>query len=632
MATKVNINGKLQSRPGVYTLIKSGIQNAPARLNYGVLCIVDTGISSSWGGGKGSLPYEFNTIQDFRNFVKGGPLWDLALPLWKPVPNTNLQGVNKIILIQARETTPGSIPLSFANSNLTLTTIDEGVNVNGVLLNSSLKQGYSATFEEKDARTAAATFVTTTTVAAATGVAQINKIVVSNIKIGDTYNVVKGATTISQIATSVSPNILYNQLAAKINTSSAFTAIVATVAVDGLVLTASVVNTPFTQTSITVLVAPLFIMKLWHGSFKGTDALNNLPYEGVLASDAAPTLLAQSPPVPDMPSLQLWLNSDLGVTTGFTYVANITTTGGAFISADATNNTGNILALGGTETYNTTAFTAALNKAKEANCNFFLSTEFGADANGTNNQSLLSNAVLLGKYERAMIVAGYAAAADLPLSAAAAAAYNSDKVILTHGDGLTTIRANVFKKRSQLWKAAAIAGRLCGLTPQTPLTLKKVGIDAEANPLDETQQEFALASGVIVTYMDSELGYNVVLQGINTLQNNQFLVNDDGSSFSIAVKRITAQLNKEVAIYLKKKFFGNDTVGPNRNTITEEDVIAATEGYLQKRTASSNTDDLIIRFQNITAVVSQDNIAVNYEFVPNYEVNKLIITGIILAN
>ena len=122
----------------------------------------------------------------------------------------------------------------------------------------------------------------------------------------------------------------------------------------------------------------------------------------------------------------------------------------------------------------------------------------------------------------------------------------------------------------------------------------------------------------------------MVLQGINTLQNNDDLVNEDGSSFSITVRRITAQLNKEVAIFLKRKFFGKDTVGPNRNTVTESDLVAAVEGYLQKRTASSNQDDLIIRFQNVSAVVNADTYNVNYEFVPNFEVNKFIVTGVIL--
>jgi hypothetical protein len=525
MATKVNINGKLQSRPGVYTLIKSGIQNSPVNLDYGTACIVDTGIGANWGGGKGSLSYEFTTIQDFRNFVKGGPLWDLALPLWKPVLNTNLQGVSKLILIQARQTLAATISLTFTNGTLVFTTKDEGVNANGVELSSVLTRGYGATFELKNS---------------------------------------------------------------------------------------------------------LYVLKLWHGSFKGTDSANSVPYEGITEALSVPTLLAESPGFTDLPSLKLWLDGQTNISTGFTVSFTITASAGVFVSGDIAAHTGNTLATGATETYNAAAFTLAVSKAKEADCSFFLATESDANAESANNSSLLTDVILQGKYERAMMVAGYATAVQLSNSIAIAKFFNSDKVIVSHGDGLTTVRTNQFKIRSSLWKAANILGRLCGLEPQTPLTLKKTGIDAESNPLDETQQELALANGVLSTYTDSELGYNVVLQGINSLQNNTYLVNDDGSSFSIAVKRIIAQLNKGLAIYLKKKFFGNDTAGPNRNTVTEEDIIAATEFYLQKRTASSLTDDLIIRAQNITAVITQDNIFVNYEFVPNFEVNKLIITGTIL--
>lgn len=526
MATPVNVNGKIVTRPGVYTLVKSGIQNSPVRLDSGIICIVDTGIGASWGGGKGSLAYDFDSIQDFRNFVKGGPLWDIALPLWKPVPSQNLQGVSKIILIQARETTPATITLTGTNFSAVLTSLDEGLNANGSAqgITNTLKTGYGITF-----------------------------------KAGKT--------------------------------------------------------------------ADKYIYSIWHGSYKGLDPLNLTPYEGVELINAKPVLIAQSPEVGTAAELKAWLEKDPSVKTGFTVAVTITSTGD-IVPGDV--NANYILATGATEDYSSAAFTAAINKAKEANCTFFLSTDFEAEATSANNDALFTEVILTGKYDRFLHIAGYTTAAELDDSILVAKHFDSDHVNVVHGDGLTEIRNSQYKKRSTFWKAADILGRLCGLDSQTPLTLKKTGIDKEANPLDEVQQEKALKAGVIVTYQDEELGYNVVLQGVNTLQNNENLVNDDGSSHSIAVKRITAQLNKEVAIYLKRKFFGNDTVGPNRNTVTEEDLIAATEGYLQKRTASSNQDDLIIRFQNITATVNQDTYYVNYEFVPNYEVNKFIITGIIL--
>lgn len=527
MATKVNINGKLVSLPGVYTLIKSGIQNPPVNLPYGAVCIIDDGIGESWGAGIGGQAYTFTTIQDFRNFVKGGPLWDLALPLFKPVSNQTIQGVSSVILIQARDTVAATITLTLLNSTIVLTTIDQGENANGMDqgFTGALKTGYAATFEAG--------------------------------KTNDTY-----------------------------------------------------------------------IMKLWHGSYTDQDPLNLTPYNGVSVANSAPVLLAQSPELLNAADLLVWLNTDQDVKAGFTNSVDVTTSGGDFVTADIT--TGFVMAVGGTENYSPTAWTAATVKAKQADFEFILALDYSADSNSANNDSILSDVIVPSRYGKQMVVGGYEQANELTSSIAAAQHFNSDNVILIHGDGLSNASNNQFKQRSPLWKAANVLGRLCGLEPQTPLTFKKTGIDSESNPIDQDQQELALAGGVLTTYFDTEFGYDVILQGINTLQDNEFLVNDDGSSFSIAVKRITFQLNKEIAIFLKKKFFGNDTSGPNRNTVTDADLIAATEGYLQKRTASSNQDSLIIRFQNITATVTSDTYYVNYEFVPNFEVNKIIVTGLIL--
>jgi hypothetical protein len=526
MATKVNINGKIVTRPGVYATTKSGVQNNPSNLDYGTVAIIDTGVGAQWGGGVANTPYEFSTIQDFRAFVKGGSLWDIALPLWKPVPLRNIQGASKVIVLHAREATAATITIPFTNGSIVFTTKDQGLNANGSngTFVGTLKTGYAATL-------------------------------------------VAGAT------------------------------------------------------------ADKYVLKLWSGSYKGLDTLNNLPYEGVLITDAKPILITQSPECATLAELRTWLLSDTLVNLGFTFVVTITTTGD-IVPGDIA--TAFIMAVGATEDYSTNAFDAALVIAKDLNCNFFLATDGDANGAGSKNLSIVSEVIVPGKYERFLFVPGYSSAAQLSNSITIANTFDSDKVSVVHGEALTTLRENTYKKRAPFWKTAQILGRLCGLEPQTPLTLKRTGIDAESSPLNEAQQELALAGGVIVTYTDNELGYNVVLQGINTLKNNEFLVNDDGSSHSIAVRRITAELNKQVSIFLKKKFFGNDISGPNRNTVTEEDLVAAVEGYLQKRTASSNEDNLIISFKNITATVTQDVYRVTYEFVPNFEISKFIITGILL--
>ena len=175
-------------------------------------------------------------------------------------------------------------------------------------------------------------------------------------------------------------------------------------------------------------------------------------------------------------------------------------------------------------------------------------------------------------------------------------------------------------------------GRCAGLEPQTPLTLKRINIDGEVHVLDEKELEFALDKGILVSYFDDELQNFVILQGVNSLQppNNVFLVNENGTSFSIAVNRIASQLNKEIIFNAKKRFYGDDLNGPNRNTISEEDVIAWLNGFLSRKVANATDDNLITRFQNIQVTTNQDNYYVTYEFAPNFEVNKMIFTGFML--
>jgi hypothetical protein len=526
MATKVNINGRIVTRPGVYTTIKSGVKNPAQRADYGVVAIIDDGIGANWGGGQGKVVYEFTSPEDFKAFIKGGPLFDLANPLFNPVPTKRLPGASKVMLIQAKDTTPATITLTFTNGSIVLTTKDEGVGANGVAVSSVLKQGYAA-------------------------------------------RIVAGKTS------------------------------------------------------------GTYKMQILHGTFTGIDSLNNTPYDGVAQADAAPVVITESPEVATITLLGAWLANDPLVVAGFQpAVVTITTPGTDGI---VVGDIAQALATGATETYSNNAFTAALTKASSYQANAFLATRVGSAADHANNLSI-RDTILTGKYDRFLWIGGGTTASELDsISLPKALVYNSDKVIIVHGDGLLTTRTG-FKTKSVLWKTANVLGRLCGLAPQTPLTLKSIGLDSEAlaSQLDSSAQERALAGGVLVTYFDDELGYEVVLQGVNTLQNNAYLVNEDGTSFSISVKRICAQLNKEVAIYLKRKFFGKDMVGPNRNTITEADLVAATEGYLTKRVANTNSDDYITGYGNITASISQDNYSVNYEFYPNFEVNKMIVTGIII--
>lgn len=542
MATSINLNGKTITRPGVYALIKSGIKNPVANLSTGNICIIDDGLGASWSGGAGvkgtfasgiEAIYELTSAQQMRDFVKGGELWNLAKPLFKPAGNNTL-GTSKVFYVRAATTTPSLISLSFANGSIAFNTIDEGVGANGVLNDGNLIKGYAIKF----------------------------------------------------VADSIDPN--------------------------------------------------KYVVQFYSGVFRGIDPLNNTPYDNINAVDSTPSVVLATTPCSTIQELLDWCAKSTIFKAIFKVKEHTITTTGAFVTEDLVTNVGYQLASGGTEVFDSTSYDAAIEAIQNVDNTFFLSTSYGVvDSIGLNNTKLFDYILNESKYEKFIVIgAGFDSSQYSGVSASSEAVakyYNSDKVIVVHG-GSKEVSREGFLVRSQLYKAAAVLGRICGLDPQTPCTLKSIGIDGEIHPLSDKELEYSLKVGVLTTYYDSELGYYVIQQGINTLQKNEFLINEeDASSFDIAVKRIVAALNKEISVKGKRRFFGNSTVGANRNTVSDEEVKLWLRGFLQSKVASTNTDNLILSFGNIESTISQDTVDVNYEFVPNGPVNKILITGTIIA-
>lgn len=541
MATAINVKGRIVTRPGVYSDIKSGIKNPPLALSYGNICIIDDGIGAGYGGGAGingtlnsnqDAIYAFNTIQDFRDFVKGGPLWLIAEPLFKPA-GAGVSGVSTVFFIRAANTAPATITYEFENGTVVIKTVDEGVNANGVTEAGQLIKGYGC-------------------------------------------KIVPG-----------------------------------------------------------ILDSSKYIIQFFVGTYRGDDPMNgNTPYDSILKANSKPTLFIQSPEMVDVQELIDWCTENYQFNQYFKLDSAASSATGAFTALDITDNAGYKLAIGGTESYTDDSFDNALQQVKNLDNTFFLATQYGDSATSMNNTKLLDFCQNEAKYDKFVVVGGGFNKDKFNggsgSSSAIAEFFDSDKVITVHGGAKKVSKGELgFKVYDQLYKTAAVLGRICGLEPQVPITLKTIAIDGEIHQLSENEQEFALSKGILYTYYDYEIGSHVIGQGINTLQNNQFLVNEDGTSFSIAVKRVASQLNKELIYTAKRRFFATN-VGPNRNTVTEEDIKAWLEGFLQSKTASSLQDNLIVRFGNISVTVQQDNYFVSYEFVPNFEISKIVFTGFIL--
>jgi len=543
MATKFVFGNKTVTEPGVYSQIKSGINNPPLNLSYGNVLIIDTGAGAGFGSGpgvKGTLKNGINAIQvynnidEFRSALGGGIFWALAKWLFQPEGFT-VPGVSNIYFIKAATTVPAELAFNptggGANGgHIVLQVVDEGLCGNG---------------DENDDDV---------------------------LTFGYAFKMRAGVT------------------------------------------------------------ANTYILDFYRGTFKGTDSTDGLPWDFVQADDTEPDLLISSEEFATIEELHLWMSTNgqfLSMFSIKTYTKDGT---GDITDADLTTYSGNTLASGGTETYN--ALDDVLDVITNLDYSFILADKWGEDAQDSDLAKILTHLKTEAKYGEFLFIGGgeddtkFANGVSLG-SIDDAQYWNDTSVTIVHGGFKKVLKNGTYKTYGSIFKAAAVLGRIAGLQPQVPGTFKGIDIDAEVHSLTKFEREQALKYGVLHTKWDVEFNKFIINQAINSLQNNDYLVNQDGSSHEIQIMRIANQLNKEIVYNAKKQLLGQSE-GVNRNTLSKQDVKNWLAGYLNSRTATDTKDDLILSYRNITVTVDQDAYKVTYEFVPNFPVNKLFFTGFMI--
>ncbi len=185
------------------------------------------------------------------------------------------------------------------------------------------------------------------------------------------------------------------------------------------------------------------------------------------------------------------------------------------------------------------------------------------------------------------------------------------------------------RQYSSLYHAAIQLGRIAGLPPQVPGTYKALRIVGLAHEASKPQRERMLQAGVMhAKFEDNEW---VINSAINTLQRNTQILNPDGTSYLHQVKRIAAQLNKELIINARTRrdSDGNRAfIGSNRNRASAAEVKSFAEGFLQSRTATPSIDNLIVSFNSVTVERSGSKWFVRYAFQGNTEIDGLYFTGV----
>lgn len=371
-----------------------------------------------------------------------------------------------------------------------------------------------------------------------------------------------------------------------------------------------------------------YAIDFYVGTYKGADSESD-PWDYIAEANTEPTLLVSSVEFDNIADLITWANNDSTFQTYFKVQTGTVTGTGAVDASDLSGNTGNTLAAGGTETYSTANLDLVLDAITDLDYTFVLSLDNAADAQSSDNSKILTHLTSEAKYRKFMIVGG---ADDDTLEGAdssseTAAFYDTPKVIVVHaGVGMRRRGVAGFKNRSSLYKAALVTGRMAGQAPQVPLTFKGLKFDKDRHELNKIEQTKAINNGVLATKFDSDFGRYVVLQGINSKQDNNFTIADDGTSYEVSIENIKAQLSKEIEINAKLQLLGQ-SAGVNRNTLRPIDLKQWLESFLSTQEATEVDDNLIISSSNISVNVNGDTYEASYDFEPNFPVNKLVFTG-----
>lgn len=391
-----------------------------------------------------------------------------------------------------------------------------------------------------------------------------------------------------------------------------------------------------------------WLMKFWVGSYKGaypTDATYygeaigaELIYDEVLAEDAAPLLLVKSTEFDNIQDLIDWAKSDSTFNQYFSLDTSVSAIAGSGLvnSNDILGYSGYELATGGTETYSVANLTTVLEQIKDLDYVFILLDKYGVDDyNSTEVDMIIDHIQTEAKYMKfAVYGAGYDDGEfnqSSDSSKVISEYFNSERVLVVHGGVKKVSNADPtgFRSWDAQLHAAYILGRICGLSPQIPVTNKSIGIDGLVHNLTERQREIALRAGILTTYFDSDFNDFVCLKGVNSLQNNVNLINPDGTSFSLQVMRIVGQVNHDIVVNAKLQLLGQPS-GVNRNTLSANYVKNWTEAFLETKVATTAQDNLILSFQDVTVERRSDTYWVTYSIVINNEIDKIFMTGFLI--
>lgn len=369
-------------------------------------------------------------------------------------------------------------------------------------------------------------------------------------------------------------------------------------------------------------------VEVWQGSYRGQ---NNGGFEiGETETNSAPTILFKSKKCSTPEELVAYLNNPATNFTNYFEVVGLTKTANTFGSSSINELT---KFSGGSDTYITTAAELAevLGYTLDSDYSCMMVAE---TAGATNFLATALDHIVNDAKGIKMVIAAKAEQADAILLAKE---NNSDSLIVTanQGKNKNKVSSTGFINHDALVTAAKVAGRIFGLSPEIPGTLKSIGFDGMVTEPADTDLELMLDTGVITPYYDADLGYFVISQAVNSLQQNTELINDDCSTFSIQCKRILAQVVKNLTKQSKIDFWGSkgEDKAANKVNLSEAYVKAWTETLLSKLSVAPNKteNNYLINYEVTKVEIIQDYINVYLAVTINGEITKVFFLVTVLG-
>jgi hypothetical protein len=664
MAIRIQFGNRSILEPGSYGRTVNGTTQRQSAADFGKVMIIDTGIGSYFGGGAGvngqlangkNTVYEFTEKTTFKNFVKGGVLWDIADYLFSPSKTGN--GASAVQVVKASTTTAPEIVLTVSGSgNITKT----------------------------------GTISTSTASASVTGVSTK---FLSELRVGDIIKTSANVLIGTVLTIDSDTSLQFTANAATTNSGIAFKGQFAQT--QGGVLTIKVVSEGLSGNGVTlngkllkgygvkmtsgILDTNKFVLNFYEGTYRGVNNLEpsfNIPtwnstttysagqsvyYNGFVFTSVSGSNINRNPAT-DM-TYQYWTISDYSDVYGQGSIANSTeklivqspefssinefntwaqvnfnflsyfqlsTTvngSGLIDSADLATYANYTIATGGTESYSSGDIDRVLQEITEEDNTFFLLDNYGVNAKSVNNNKILSFIKANSEFAKFAFIGGGYSSNELNGTNGSldiAKSYNSKNTIVVHSGIVRPKIGGGEQKLSSFYHAAIALGRTAGLEPQVPTTWKDLDISYPIHDLNKSEREKCLLGGV--WHLRFVNGKNwIVNQSINTLQKNDNLVDTEGNSYELSIERINAQLIKELCLNSRVLF-----VGGNYSTASPIDVKLFTENYLTFRTVNNGKDNLIISFQDVKVSLDGDAWNVTFGYVPNGPINKLLFTGVTL--